>query len=77
VPVEYRSPFLEFEVIVPQKNVDMMIDCAPDDKRPFMEATLKASVDFAAKVFKFLNFNFLISIFMSLHRNAADSSGTG
>ena len=48
-PLFARSPFLEFQAIVPEPNARMMINAAPEDKRPILEATVRASVDYAAK----------------------------
>ena len=49
-PLFARSPFLEFQAIVPERGAQMMIASAPDDKRAAVEATVRASVDYAAAV---------------------------
>jgi hypothetical protein len=53
-PLFVRSPFLEFESIVPEKSLEMMISSAPDEeKRKLAEATTRNSVDYAAQVHLF------------------------
>ena len=50
VPLYVRSPFLEYQSIVPVGRGEMMISAAPKDKQTAIEATVKASVDYAASV---------------------------
>ena len=49
-PLFARSPFLEFQAIVPERAAEMMIASAPEDKRAAMEAAVRSSVDYAASV---------------------------
>ena len=62
-PLFARSPFLEFQAIVPERGAQMMIASAPDDKRAAVEATVRASVDYAAsvRINKYISVKFLIN----------------
>ena len=58
-PLFARSPFLEFQAIVPERAAEMMIASAPEDKRDAMEAAVRASVDYAASVSKALQVDYI------------------
>ena len=52
-----RSPYLEFEAVIPEKSKPFVIAAAPPDKRDLVEAIKFNSVDYAAKVI-FIIFNY-------------------
>ena len=61
-PLYARSPFLEFQGVVREEVAEMLVASACEDMRAMVNATVRASVDFAASVSTPIGYRLIIAL---------------